>query len=77
MKCKVASLSFVGNSVLGKSARIGSGVITANRRFDQQHICFKNGSGQKIDSKTGFLGSVIGDNTRIGAGVILSPRNTC
>ena len=38
---KIASLAFVGDSVLGKSARIGSGVITANRRFDQKNIKIK------------------------------------
>lgn len=35
-KSKVASLDFVGDSILGKSTRIGSGCILANRRFDQK-----------------------------------------
>ena len=34
-KAKVASLAFVGDSILGKSTRIGSGIIFANRRFYQ------------------------------------------
>lgn len=63
---KVASLAFVGDSILGKSARIGSGVITANRRFDQGNIRVKKGY-QKEDTKTDYFGLVIGDNSRVGA----------
>lgn len=64
---KVASLSFVGDSILGKSARIGSGVITANRRFDQGNIQIKKIFGAKIDTQTDFFGLVLGDNSRVGA----------
>ena len=63
---KVASLAFVGDSVLGKSARIGSGVITANRRFDQKNIKIKKGV-EKIDTGNDFFGVIIGDYARIGA----------
>ncbi len=63
---KVASLAFVGDSILGKSARIGSGVITANRRFDQDIIKVKINN-EKEDTKTDYFGLVIGDNSRIGA----------
>ena len=63
---KVASLAFVGDSILGKSARIGSGVITANRRFDQDTIKVKIYN-EKEDTKTDYFGLVIGDNSRIGA----------
>ncbi len=55
---KVASLAFVGDSLLGKSARIGSGVITANRKFDQSNI---------KDTGSDFYGVVLGDNSRMGA----------
>ena len=55
---KVASLAFVGDSILGKSARIGSGVITANRKFDQSNI---------RDTESDFFGLVLGDNSRMGA----------
>lgn len=64
---KVASLAFVGDSILGKSARIGSGVITANRRFDQENIKIKENDNEKIDTDTDYFGLVIGDNSRIGA----------
>ena len=71
-KSKVASLAFVGDSILGKSARIGSGVILANRRFDQKNITVKM-KGEIIDTNTDFYGSIIGDNSRLGANVAALP----
>lgn len=71
-KSKVASLAFVGDSVLGKSARIGSGTILANRRFDQKNINIKM-DGEKIDTGLDFFGSIVGDNTRLGANVASLP----
>ena len=70
---KIASLAFVGDSVLGKSARIGSGVITANRRFDQQNIKLKQDNGEKLDTGSDYFGLIIGDCSRIGANSVTSP----
>ena len=70
---KIASLAFVGDSILGKSARIGSGVIIANRRFDQKNVIVKNDEGNKIDTETDFFGSIIGDYSRIGANSVTYP----
>ena len=71
-KSKVASLAFAGDSILGKSARLGSGTILANRRFDQSNIKIKIGE-NKVDTNTDFFGSIIGDNTRLGANVASLP----
>ncbi len=71
-KSKVASLAFVGDSILGRSARIGSGTILANRRFDQKNITIKI-DGEKIDTGLDFFGSIVGDNTRLGANVASLP----
>lgn len=65
-KAKVASLAFVGDSILGKSTRIGSGIILANRRFDQSNIIIKMNN-EKIDTGRDFFGAIIGDSTRLGA----------
>ncbi len=65
-KAKVASLAFVGDTILGKSTRIGSGVILANRRFDQKNIEVKI-DGKKYDTGIDFFGSIIGDSSRLGA----------
>jgi len=69
---KVASLAFVGDSVLGKSARIGSGVITANRKFDQTNAKIKI-EGENHDLGTDFFGCVLGDNARVGANSVPQP----
>jgi len=74
-KAKVASLVFVGDSILGKSARIGSGTILANRRFDQKNIEIKV-NGKKYDTGTDFFSSIVGDSTRIGANCVSVP-GTC
>lgn len=69
---KMASLTFVGDSILGSAARIGSGTIVANRRFDQAAIVFDTGE-QKIPTGKDKVGSIIGDRTRVGSNVTLSP----
>ncbi len=69
---KVASLAFVGDTILGKAARIGSGVILANRRFDQKNITIKVDN-EKYDTNTDFFGSIIGDNSRLGANAVGLP----
>jgi bifunctional UDP-N-acetylglucosamine pyrophosphorylase/glucosamine-1-phosphate N-acetyltransferase len=71
-KAKVASLAFVGDSILGKSTRIGSGIILANRRFDQKNITVKI-NGEKYDMQADFFGAVIGDSTRLGANSVTVP----
>lgn len=69
---KVASLSFVGDSVLGASARIGSGVITANRKFDQSNATLKL-EGKKLDLGDSFFGLILGDSSRLGANSVTQP----
>lgn len=70
---KVSSLAFLGDSILGANARIGSGVITANRQFNQENIFVKMPDGTRIDSEREFFGCVLGDNSRIGANATTSP----
>ena len=69
---KVASLAFAGDCVLGASARIGSGVITANRKFDQSNATLKV-NGEKIDLQDSFFGCVLGDSARLGANAVTQP----
>ena len=74
-KAKVASLAFAGDSILGKSARVGSGTILANRKFDQKNIEIKI-DGKKYDTGTDFFGAIVGDSTRFGANCVSIP-GTC
>ena len=69
---KVASLSFVGDSVLGASSRIGSGVVTANRKFNQSNATLKV-DGERIDLQADFFGCILGDSSRLGANVVTQP----
>ncbi len=69
---KVASLAFVGDSVLGASARIGSGVITANRKFNQSNAALKL-DGTKYDLGDSYFGVILGDSSRIGANCVTQP----
>ena len=69
---KVASLAFVGDSVLGKSARIGSGAITANRRFDQKDIAIKHDV-EKYNIGDSYCGLILGDSSRLGANCVTQP----
>ena len=69
---KVASLAFAGDAVLGKSARIGSGVITANRKFNQSNATVKF-DGEKHDLGTDYFGCILGDYSRLGANSVTQP----
>ena len=69
---KVASLSFAGDSVLGKSARLGSGVITANRMFNQGNASVKF-DGVKHDLGSDYFGCILGDYSRLGANSVTQP----
>ena len=71
-RAKASSLTFVGDSILGKSVRIGSGAITANRSFSQDNIILKT-TEDKIDTGRDFFGCIIGDNTRIGCNSVIAP----
>ncbi len=72
-KCKVQSMTFAGDSIIGKSTRVGSGTILANRRFDQKNITVKNSLNEKVDVGTDFFGAIVGDNSRLGANCTTLP----
>ncbi len=69
---KVASLAFVGDCVLGASARVGSGAITANRKFNQSNATIKI-DGKRVDLRSSFFGCVLGDSSRLGANSVTQP----
>jgi len=69
---KVASLAFVGDSVLGARARVGSGVICANRKFDQSNATLTL-DGVRHDLGSDFFGCVLGDSARLGANSVTQP----
>lgn len=70
---KVSDLAFVGDSIIGKNSRIGSGVIVANRGFNQSDIIIKDENKTPINLKRDVMGIVLGDNSRIGSNATTSP----
>ncbi len=70
---KVSDLAFVGDSIIGKNSRIGSGVIVANRGFTQSNVIIKDENKEPVDLKREAIGVILGDNCRIGANCTTSP----
>ncbi|NBV54255.1 MAG: hypothetical protein EBR79_00890 [Proteobacteria bacterium] len=69
---KIQDGTFAGDGILGRGARVGSGAILANRKFNQSAIKCDWGAGA-VDSKRDFLGAFMGDQSRVGANVVASP----
>jgi bifunctional UDP-N-acetylglucosamine pyrophosphorylase/glucosamine-1-phosphate N-acetyltransferase len=71
-KSKIGRLSFVGDSVVGEGAYLGSGTVTVNFNLDDKII---NLHLNHKPYETGLtkLGAFIGDMTKIGAGHTLPP----
>ena len=69
---KIASHVFIGDSILGKGARIGSGTIIGNRRFDQKNAKIKI-NGKMFDTGKDKYGGIFGDYSRLGANSLTSP----
>ena len=69
MQCGI----FVGDSILGCGARIGSGVILANRKFNQTKVQFRDKDETLQDSGREFFGAIVGRYCRLGANVVTYP----
>lgn len=70
---KVSDLAFVGDSVIGKNSRVGSGVIVANRGFNQSNVIIKDENKNPIDTGREAIGIILGDNSRVGSNCTTSP----
>lgn len=69
---KIQGNTFVGDSIVGKGARIGTGTVVGNRRFDQDDISWSM-KDNSIHSPHDKLGALIGEYVRIGANVTSNP----
>lgn len=69
---KIQGHTFVGDSVIGQGARIGTGVVVGNRRFDQREIVWATAEG-KLPSGRDKAGILLGDYARLGANVTTNP----
>ena len=70
---KVSDLAFVGDSIIGKNSRIGSGVIVANRGFNQDEVVIKDENKQPVKLGREAIGVILGDNSRVGSNCTTSP----
>ncbi len=69
---RIGRLSFVGDSVIGSSVDIGSGVMTVNR-LDKVSPVFVDVGHVKVDTGLKKLGSFIGHYSSVGAGNTIAP----
>jgi NDP-sugar pyrophosphorylase family protein len=63
---------YFGDSIFGKSCKIGAGTITANARIDRGEIK-SIVKGEKINTGLDSFGVVMGENSRIGINCSLMP----
>ena len=70
---KVSDLAFVGDSIIGKNSRIGSGVIVANRGFSQSEVIIKDENKEPVKLGREAIGIILGDNSRVGSNCTTSP----
>ncbi|WP_243457344.1 hypothetical protein [Parasphingorhabdus cellanae] len=79
---KLAHLSFVGDTVMGRAVNIEAGAMIANFRNEMidPKIVIKH-EGKTIDTGRTKFGALVGDDCRIGANAVIAPgalleRNT-
>ena len=65
-------LSYVGDSIVGRSCNVGASAIFANLRLDEKNVKIEV-NGVRIDSGRRKLGAVIGDNVKLGIRVSIMP----
>lgn len=63
---------FIGDSILDQSVKVGSGLITANKRFDRASIVTQV-KDKKTDTNTKALGAIIGAKSKLGIRVSTMP----
>jgi len=66
--CEVPHFNYVGDSIMGRHAHLGAGVIISNLRLDKANIRIN-----KIDTGLRKIGAFIGDNVQIGCNSVICP----
>jgi bifunctional UDP-N-acetylglucosamine pyrophosphorylase/glucosamine-1-phosphate N-acetyltransferase len=68
----VSHLSYVGDSIIGRSCNVGAGATFANLRLDEKTVRV-NVSNERMDSGHKKLGAIVGDKVRFGVNVTVMP----
>ncbi len=63
--------NYVGDSILGKNAHLGAGVILSNLKADKSAVTVKGD--ETYDTGMKKLGAVLGDGAEIGCNAVLNP----
>jgi UDP-N-acetylglucosamine diphosphorylase/glucosamine-1-phosphate N-acetyltransferase len=69
---QIGRLSFIGDSVIGEQAKIGSGTMTINSNVDGATVKVKVNKAQ-MDSGMKKLGAFVGDGAQVGNGHNIAP----
>ncbi len=70
--CQVPHFNYVGDSILGRHAHLGAGVVLSNFKSLPGNVAVQNGN-DKIDTRLRKFGALIGDHTEIGCNCVLNP----
>lgn len=70
---QVPHFSYVGDSILGKGAHLGAGVICSNLRLDQARVPVTLADGTRHTTELRKLGALIGDRAEVGCNAVLNP----
>jgi len=65
--------NYVGDSVLGRRAHLGAGVICSNVRLDRRSVKVRDEEGGFADTGLRKFGAIVGDGTEVGCNTVLSP----
>ena len=63
--------NYVGDSIMGKNAHLGAGVILSNLKADKSAVTVKGD--EAYDTGMNKLGAILGDNAEIGCNAVLNP----
>ena len=68
----VPHFNYVGNSILGKEAHLGAGVIISNLKGDKSNVKIHFGD-EIIDTGLRKFGAIVGARAEVGCGSVLNP----
>jgi bifunctional N-acetylglucosamine-1-phosphate-uridyltransferase/glucosamine-1-phosphate-acetyltransferase GlmU-like protein len=68
----VPHFNYVGDSILGKGAHFGAGVICSNLRLDQQPIVVRTAEAS-YDTGLRKFGAIVGEGAQVGCNSVLNP----
>lgn len=69
---QIPHFSYVGDSIVGRKAHLGAGVILSNLKLDQSTVRIRHDN-DWIDTGLRKFGAIVGDGCEIGAHAVINP----